>query len=216
MDNIIKFIEILPEIISYIIYGVVFLSIYNFTTYKNEVQKTKSYLISCVTISFIIKICFDGIIALVNEWLKKELVNNGTRYYIGIILFTVLTAYFSGKIVTSNWFKTFLLKIKIERTPNKNIWDDIIRKNTWLYVHIKNKDYACLGELQYVEENCSNPKIVLSNYQLIKMSTAETKKDYSNDSNKKILLDTSNIEIIEIIYNNKQKNKQTKHQKRKN
>lgn len=210
MNEIIKLIEVLPEIISYIIYGAIFLSIYNFTTYKEDAQKNKSYLISCVTISFIIKICFDGIIALVNEWLKKELANNGTGYYIGIILFTVLTAYLSGKIVTSNWIKTFLLKIKIERTPNKNIWDDIIQENTWLYVHIKDKDYAYLGLLQYVEENCSNPKVVLSNYKLITMSTAETKKDYSNDSNKKILLDTSNIEVIEIIYNNKPKNKQKK------
>lgn len=210
MNEIIKLIEVLPEIISYIIYGAIFLSIYNFTTYKEDAQKNKSYLISCVTISFIIKICFDGIIALVNEWLKKELANNGTGYYIGIILFTVLTAYLSGKIVTSSWIKTFLLKIKIERTPNKNIWDDIIQENTWLYVHIKDKDYAYLGLLQYVEENCSNPKVVLSNYKLITMSTAETKKDYSNDSNKKILLDTSNIEVIEIIYNNKPKNKQKK------
>ncbi len=210
MDNIIKFIEILPEIISYVIYGAIFLSIYNFITFKNEVQKTKSYLISCITISFIIKVCFDGIITLINKWLNTEFINSGIRYYISIFLFTIFIAYILGEIVISKFFKSFLLKIKIERTPNENIWDDIIQKNTWLYVHIKNKDYAYLGKLQYVEENCRNPKIVLSNYKLIKMSTAETKKDYSNNSNKKILLDTNNIEIIEIIYKENQKAKRKK------
>lgn len=67
-------------------------------------------------------------------------------------------------------------------------------------VHIKDKDYSYFGAVCFVEEHTSNPKVVLCNYKLIQMSTGETVVDYSNNSNKTIMLDTSNFDIVEIIY----------------
>lgn len=60
---------------------------------------------------------------------------------------------------------------------------------------------------KYSEENCSSPKIVLCHYQLIEMSTGEVVTDYSDDNNRLIMIDTKDVDTIEIIYRNPMANK---------
>lgn len=196
MDDILSLINTLPFVISNIIYGCLFLSIFNFTTFKDSKTNNQHYFIFCITINFILKAIIDSILKLT----LTSLSNDSVEYYLICLLFTVITAFISGKIVSAKFFNSLLLKMGIQRTTNKNIWSDVLKNNTWLYIYLKDKDLGYIGYHKYSEENCSNPKIVLSHYQLRELSTGKVLVDYSRDKNSLIMIDTRDVEIIEIIY----------------
>lgn len=200
MSDITSLINNLPIIISYIAYGLIYLSVFNFIRSEKK-EKTKIYFLSCVAISFIIEIIFDFITKLANKIPGIDIEEDSGLYYLLCMLFTLLIAYISAKVFTSKWFNSLLLNIGIHRTTNSNIWNDISVNHTWLYIHLKNDENGYWGECKYIEENCSNPKIVLYSYQIINTKTGETVIDYSEDINKCIMVDTNDIKAIEITYN---------------
>lgn len=196
MEDILSLIDKLPYIISYIIYGCLFLSIFNFIKFKNNETDIKHYFISCITVNFIIKATFDGILQFCSIYTN----NSSVEYYLSCLAFTIVTAFISGKIVSSKAINSLLLKVGIQRTVNQDIWNDILQDYTKLYIHLKGKDYAYIGYHKYSEGNCSNPKIVLSHYQLRRLSTGEIVTDYSDDDNRCIMIGTKDVDIVEIIY----------------
>ena len=207
MGDLLDLINSLPLIMSYIVYGSLFLCIFNFITFKSKEYEIKHYFISCITVSFIIKVIFNWILNLWGTHITIRIVENTIEYYLLSFGFTAITAYLSGILFSSKCFNKLLLNLGTKRTANTNIWDDIIENETWLYIHIKNKDYGYLGLHKYSEENCSSPKIVLCHYQLIEMSTGEVVTDYSDDNNRLIMIDTKDVDTIEIIYRNPMANK---------
>lgn len=192
-------IESLPIIISYIAYGSVFLAIYRFITFKDKKQELTEYFLSCATISFVIKTLCSIILAL----LKLSKYENTWIYYFCVLIITSILAFIIAQVSKSKRFNRFLLRIKIERTTNSTIWDDVLEPNTLLVVHIKNKDLAYVGYHKYSEDRCSNPKIVLYYYQLVELSTTNVLVDYSKDSNRAIMIDTNEIDTIEFVYKNR-------------
>lgn len=207
MEEILDLINSLPLIMSYIVYGSLFLSIFNFITFKSKKYEIKHYFISCITVSFIIKIIFDWILNLWSTHTTVKIATDTVEYYLLSFGFTVIVAYIGGILFSSKCFNRLLLNFGIKRTVNENIWEDVIQNDTWLYIHMKNEDYGYLGLHRYSEENCSNPKIVLGFYQLIEKSTGKVVTDCSDDDNKLIMIDTKNVDTIEIIYQNSMVNK---------
>lgn len=195
-DTIEMVIKLLPTIISYIAYGAVFLSIYRFMTFKDKKQEFTEFFFICATISFIIKTIGDIFLAV----LRIEEYSSSSTYYACVLIITALLAYISARVSISKWFNSFLLCIGVQRTTNSTIWRDVIKNNTKVVVHLKDEDLAYVGYHKYTEDNRENPRIVLSHYSLVKLSTTEILVDYSNDSNRVIMLATDDIDAIEFIY----------------
>ncbi len=200
MNDIISLINNLPTIISYLVYGLIYLSVFNFIRIDKK-EKTKIYFLSCIAISFVIKVVYDLITGMINKIPFIDIETNSILYHFLCITFTLAIAYISAKISISKWVNKFLLCIGINKTTNSNIWNDISEDYTWMYIHLKNDEKGYWGECKYIEENCSNPKIVLYSYQIINTQTDNTIMDCSNDENKCIIVDTSDIKAIEITYN---------------
>ena len=190
----------LAPVISYFVYGAIFLAVYHFVTFKNSEHDKAFHLISCITVSFIIKILYDNIINAIHSKFNNFLTENSYSYYVVLLFITIIAAYMSGIIMTSKTFNKILLRFNVKRTTNKNIWPDVIKKDTWLCIHIRDEKYEYLGAFRYAEEGKDNPKFVLSNYRVVDHLTKEVKTDYADDDNRRIVIDTKNVDIIEVIY----------------
>ena len=207
IDKILELINSLPLIISNVAYGALFLVVFKFVTFKDKEDYIKTNLINCITTNFILVIIFNCIFKFIEKLTQIAIKPNTNIYYFLMIVFTLIFAYIFGLIVTNQKFNKILLRVGIKRTTNDNIWDDVIQSYTWLYVHMKGKDFAYLGEVKYVEEHTDNPKIVLCNYKLMKMSTAEAVVDYTDDKTRMVMLSPDDYDIVEIIPADKTKNK---------
>ncbi len=203
MNNILELINSLPTIMSYVIYGALFLIIFCFIAFKDrKVKSVDHFFILSVLISFILKNIFECLIWLFKRITTLEVNKDSPFYYISLLLFTILLSYLFGIIINQKWFNDFLMHIGIERTTNGNIWNDVIQSYTWVCVHVKDEKYYYLGEVEFIEEDCIDPKIVLCRYQFIDKNTGKVFVDYSYDINRRIILHTDNVDAIEIIYTN--------------
>lgn len=198
MDNIEELISKIPIIISYVAYGAVFLSLYNFLKLKESKLDTKSYLVSCLTISYIIR-------AITRFILSPRIADDSTGFILVGILISVVSAYLFGIVSRNKRFNKFLLKIGIERTVSGgSFWDDVIDSYTWLLMHINGEEYGYLGEVVFIEENTSVPKFLLQRYQKIDIHTGDVIEDYSENFDMKIVIDSKKSDIIEVIYTSKE------------
>lgn len=202
MNDILELINSLPLVMSYIIYGFIFVSIFNFITIKRISNENNHLIISYISISFILRCIYEYLFG----WLDKNGVMaiqiNSDLFYIVTIALTIVMSYISGILFSSKFINNVLLHIGIKRTVNKNIWQDITEDNMWMFLKFKEEDYGYLGMYKYVEEKTDKPRILLNRYQLIEVSTGEAKVDYSNEANRCILIDTNDIDTIEMIYTN--------------
>lgn len=115
-----------------------------------------------------------------------------------MLLFSLITATVIALILKSDKVNNFLLKFNIGRTTNKNIWDDIIKNDTWVRVFMKDNT-SYIGYFRYGEENAREPIIVLTRYK--RLDQNENILEDRTDSHKDlIVLNTKDFEKIEIIY----------------
>ena len=105
-----------------------------------------------------------------------------------------------GKIVSNRRFSNFLCEIHVNRTLNENIWDDVIRPNTWIRVFMKDGT-SYLGQYKYGETFKSEPIIVLHTYQKLN-ANAKIIIDNSHNLNELIMINTKDFDRIEITYQN--------------
>nr|DAF85529.1 MAG TPA: hypothetical protein [Siphoviridae sp. ct5jB2] len=69
-------------------------------------------------------------------------------------------------------------------------------------VYLNSRELVYLGQFKCGEEFVNKPLIVLEHYQIMNLD-GEIIYDYSDDSNEVALIDTKNIERIEITYPHK-------------
>lgn len=101
----------------------------------------------------------------------------------------------------SSSFKNLLKKFKIRRTTNEYIWNDIVdkKKTLWVRVVSHELDLDYFGIIVLVEDFQRQPQIVLSNY--IKRNIAGiTIEDCYCKPEKRVIIDTSKYNYIELIY----------------
>lgn len=182
----------LPTIMNYFVGGYIFLAIYRFIAFKQEKTTEKYSLLKSVVISAIIKSIFDCIPVTA----KLDI------FYTPVLCITcAILGFVCGKLIRWKKLHSLLSFLKIQRTPNENIWDDVIKdgQNCWVRLRspkIDNLQY--LGIFKYGEEFKSEPIIAISNYQVLDMN-GNVITDYSNTTNI-LMLNTRNFEKIEIIY----------------
>lgn len=138
--------------------------------------------------------------SIYNLFVEKYNVIFSNEYYKVIYYFTISTAlgFATGKITSHRWFNLLLYKLHIGRTTNENIWDDIIKPNTWLCVHMKDGT-SYLGQYRYGEPFKNEPIIVLATYQKLDKDN-DIVIDNSQNMNRIIMINTKDFEKIEVIY----------------
>ncbi len=186
----------IPNILSYIMQGYVFLVIYYWITFKDN-NDLKNLIIKSIAVSYILKNIFDWVC------IKTELsFTDETHYTICLVFSSAIAGFLIGEISTQGWFNFVLNKVHIGRTTNPNIWNDAIKQYTWLRVFMKDGT-SYLGQFLYGEPFKSEPVIVLATYQ--KLDTdASIIFDHSDDPNEFIMINTKNFDRIEIIYTDKE------------
>ena len=120
------------------------------------------------------------------------------------LIYAVLSAIVGliiGKIIITDKFNSILHWLKIGRTTNNNIWDDIIKPYTWLYVYMKDGTYY-LVQYRYGEPFEREPIIVLTTYQKLDMDD-EVLEDYSQNKGRAVVINTKDFDRIEVAYTTK-------------
>lgn len=185
-------IDNIPTIISYVVYGYVFLVAYYWISFKDN-KDFNNLLIKSIAASYLLTSIYDLFIEKYNIVFTNE-------YYKVIYYFPIsaVLGFITGKIISHRWFNLLLHKLRIGRTTNENIWDDIIRPYTWLCIHMKDGS-SYLGQYRYGEPFKSEPIIVLATYQKLDKDN-DVVIDNSKDMNRSIMINTKDFEKIEIIY----------------
>ena len=192
IDWIIYLIDNIPTIISYIVYGYVFLVAYYWISFKDN-KDFNNLLIKSIATSYLLTSIYDLFIVKYSIIFTNE-------YYKVICYFAIsaLLGFVVGKTLSRRWFNLLLHKLHIGRTTNENIWDDIIKPYTWLCIHMKDGS-SYLGQYRYGEPFKSEPIIVLATYQKLDKDN-DVVIDNSQDMTRTIMINTKDFEKIEIIY----------------
>lgn len=130
----------------------------------------------------------------------KLFVNNVPNA-IFLIFFSAVAGYICSRTVSSNLFSSIMRKLKIYKTSNKHIWEDMFshEESTMIQVYDKEKDNIYLGVLCLIEEFERQPIVVLCRYSVYDSQGNEI-VNYENDPTKRILIDTSKYPIINFFY----------------
>lgn len=199
IDWVTQLIENIPEIISYIVYGYVFLVSYYWISFKDN-RDFNNLLIKSIAASYLLTSIYD-------LFIEKYKIVFSNEYY-KVILYFIISAFLGfiiGKIISHRWFNWILHKLHIGRTTNENVWDDVIKPYTWIRVFMKDGS-SYLGQYRYGEPFKSEPIIVLATYQKLDKDT-DIVIDNSKNLNELIMLNTKDFDRIEITYTPKnQKN----------
>lgn len=111
---------------------------------------------------------------------------------------SALLGLFIGKIISHRWFNLLLHKLHIGRTTNENIWDDVIKPNTWVRIFMKDGT-SYMGQYRYGEPFQREPIIVLATWQKFDKNV-NIVIDNTQNPNEIIMINTKDFEKIEITY----------------
>lgn len=114
----------MPEIMSYIVYGYIFLSAYYWLSFKDDKDFT-NLVIKIIASSFILKSLYELIIQRFNILFSSELLK-----IVVLVLISGITGLVIGRFTSGRRFNLLLHKLHIGRTMNTNIWDDVIKPYT--------------------------------------------------------------------------------------
>lgn len=189
-----ELINSIPEIISYIVYGYVFLATFYWVSLKDNRQDFKDLIIKSIVTNYIL-------MTLYNIVINKYSIDFSNDYYKAACFLCISAAFglLLGKVISHRIFNIILNKLHLGRTTNENIWDDVIRPNTWIRVFMKDGS-SYLGLYKYGELFKSEPIIVLETYQKLDKDT-DVVIDNSKNLNELIMLNTKDFDRIEITYN---------------
>ncbi len=194
-----QLINSIPEIISYVVYGYVFLVSYYWISFKDN-KDFNNLIIKSIAANYLLTTIYDIFISKYN-------IDFNSDYYKVVSYFCVSATLgiLIGRITSHRQFNLLLHKLHVGRTTNENIWDDVIKPHTWIRVFMKDGS-SYLGQYRYGEPFKSEPIIVLATYQKLDKDT-DVVIDNSQNPNELIMLNTKDFDRIEITYQPKIKEK---------
>lgn len=192
-----ELLQILPNIILYLASGFIFLQTFRFISTIQSPNEFQYTFTKSLVVGFVLSSCASMITI------------RSISPYLDTIIFLMccgILAYLSARIYISNTFHRILKKLNIRRTINPYIWSDIEDntkepKTLWVYLEFQKISMSYFGVLSLTEDFQRQPMIVLSCYTATRLDGAVV-HDYTEDATKRILLDTSQADIIELIYDN--------------
>lgn len=188
-----KLIEVLPQFITYIILGFVFLRIFRYVSTIKNSDEYEHIIWESILVGFTLKKCFEFIPFSINMIIDT----------MGMILTTITVAILSAKLFSSKFIDVFLRKIGVYRTRHKYIWQDIEDKDYVTYINAINPNTkeAYYGILKYYEDYEKHPQIVLQSYIYWEdYLDSKTKHDFTNEPEYVVLIDTEKFSAITITY----------------
>lgn len=199
IDWIVKLIDKIPDILLFIVPGYIFVSIFNFILFKDkrndENSQTNFIILKSISISYIFKLFLDKIKTI--TCLSKCSIDDSLNAII-LVVACLLISYVTALICRTKSFNKFLLKIGIRRTINSDIWLDIVSDGCWLRVFSKDEQKSYLGQCRFHESHKNEPIIVLIKYQILDEYN-DVICDYSNNVNRKIVLNLKDFERVEVV-----------------
>lgn len=180
----------LPQILSYIVPGYIFLTIYQWIRFKDG-DTLKNIVLKSIVISYVIRI----LIKISIRELHIEI--TGESIFVGIcIVLSIISSALLSVIVSSRTYNKLLRRLNISRTTNKNIWDDVYQDGTALKIYQEDGSFYA-RHLKFCEENQREPLVVLSRYGLFDKEN-NILIDKTEDNSEKIMLNTKDFKKIEI------------------
>lgn len=119
----------LPQILSYIVPGYIFLTIYQWVRFKDG-DTLKNIVLKSIVISYVIRILIKISIRELHIEITDESIFVGICIVLSIISSAILSV-----IVSSRTYNKLLRRLNISRTTNKNIWDDVYQDGTALKIY---------------------------------------------------------------------------------
>lgn len=199
IDRVTYLIDNIPNIISYVVYGYVFLVAYYWISFKDN-KDFNNLLIKSIATSYLLTSIYNLFIDKYNIVFSNE-----HHKVISYFAISAILGFATGKLISHRWFNLLLHKLHIGRTTNENIWDDVIKPYTWICVHMRDGS-SYLGQYRYGEPFKSEPIIVLATYQKLDKDN-NVVIDNSKDINRTIMINTKDFEKIEFIYTSEQPKK---------
>ncbi len=187
-----KLIELLPQLIIYIILGFIFLRVFRYMcTIKNS-DEYEHTIWESLLVGFVLKRCYDMVPSI-----------NYAIDVIGMIITTIAISTIFAKVYSSKLFDKVLKTIGVHRTQNKYLWKDIEDPDYRTIVDAINPETneAYHGVVVLYEEFKEHPQIVLSYYKYYEdWHTGKTCFDFSDDPSKIVIVDTLQFSRINIVY----------------
>ncbi len=175
-------IEQLPDLISYITPGFLFVNSFVWILQK-EFKNTTVQIISSVVCSYFIW-----------EFLEKYFPNTSNVVLLIISsIIVVISGLLFGKLYKSPYFNNFLGKLKLDRTTNESIIEDSIGTNSWVALFDENQQKYYCGQFRYGEEKSKYITIVTYYIADVDMKILE---DYRNLIERKLLLNISDFKYV--------------------
>lgn len=151
-------------------------------------------LLNSLIVSFILKTIYDGILHLANAQWEKT----GSAYLIVLFLSSIFYGYLCARFMQSEYGQNFRDELKIKRTTNENIWQDIIKPDIWIKVWLRDSEQSYYGQIKYAENFRREPIIVLEYWQLLD-SDGTVLEDAASDKKYCIVLNLSKFERVEVV-----------------
>lgn len=191
-DNIKDLIEILPQIIIYIVIGYTFNKTYHLVALKQNSTDIDHILTS----SLVIGVIYYKIVNLIPIHVSNDIDN------IMIIISSLISAYLLARIFTSKYWISIFDLLKIRDTGNTYYWDDLMDNNYPMKIKVTYDNFLYEGMLHNFQSYSNEPHIVLASY-IVKNEYGDILDDFTNNDTKLIVLDTAKANNVEIIYANK-------------
>ena len=180
----------LPQILSYIVPGYIFLTIYQWTRFRDG-DSLKNIVLKSIVVSYVIKILLNILFKELHIAINDEII------FVGIcIIIATISSILLSIIISSRRYNKILRILNISRTTNKNIWDDVYQNGTALKIYQSDGTFYA-GHLRFCEENQRESLVVLSRYGLFDENN-NILMDKTEDSSEEIMLNTKDFKKIEI------------------
>ena len=136
----------LPQILSYIVPGYIFLTIYQWTRFRDG-DSLKNIVLKSIVVSYVIKILLNILFKELHIAINDEII------FVGIcIIIATISSILLSIIISSRRYNKILRILNISRTTNKNIWDDVYQNGTALKIYQSDGTFYA-GHLRFCEEN---------------------------------------------------------------
>ena len=190
-----EWLELLPQIIFYLVSGFSFYLIFTFTTGYKLAQNISETIFLELTIGFFL----TNLIYIIP--IRFDLYWNR----LGLVCISALLGWSTAKIISSKIFRKILDSIGIHRTIYGSLWRDVASKARYygspidLRCEEKDTKKQYLGQIYWIEENHENPRIAL-HYFIVLDEKNNILEDWRDEDNALLILQTDNLRSIEINY----------------
>lgn len=162
-DNIMKIIDMIPNLTIYFLPGFLFFRIIQYQLSYKHIEKKSEYICYVVTSSIFIKLA---------EYISIKVTGQADIYSgefcLGLIIISILLGYFVGQFLNRPISTEILKKLRIYRTNGASVFADIkdIENGTWVCIYLNNTPIVYDGALREIEYANSYDEtfVILSNY----------------------------------------------------